>query len=319
MMKLSVWMRIESTANRSKQIIHLSIMGKFPKFIVDLLDILPNYSLESIKIKQIQTGAIMLAEVRRNRIVGLVEQYGWMHIDELAEKLDISLATVRRDLAQLEDEHHLVRKRGGAVSINRPLVKERAYHTKSMDHPESKRLIAMKAATLIEPGMSLFLDAGTTVFELVHFLEDIDDLTVITSDLRTALQLCNLSIELYFLGGMVQRETCSVISNLSDGAFDFSVDIAFFGAPSVNNDCEVFSPTQLKASLKRLVAQQANQSYLLVDESKFGKRSLFRVGSLADYTAVITDKQFSDREQRQLSSLNARVISINSDSNGLSR
>lgn len=250
----------------------------------------------------------MLADVRRQQIVDLVGQSGWMHIDELAERLDISLATVRRDLSQLEDENKLARKRGGAVSIDRPLVKEQTYHAKSLDHPEAKRTIAKEAASMILPGMSVFLDAGTTVFELALLLEGIEDLTIITNDLKTALHLCNLPFDLYFLGGMIQRETGSVISNVSDGAFDFSVDIAFFGASTINTDYEVCSPTRLKANLKRLVSRRANQRYLLVDESKFGKRSLFLVDSLADYTGVITDMKFSERELRNMRTQGIRII-----------
>lgn len=255
----------------------------------------------------------MLADIRRKRIVELVDQFGWMHIDDLEKKLDISPATVRRDLAQLEEEQMLLRKRGGAISINRPLEKETAYDTKSLDNIEAKRCIAKEAVALIQPGMSVFMDAGTTIYEVAMLFNGIEDLTVITNDLKIALHLCNLPVDLYFLGGMVQRETGSVVYNASDGAFDFSVDIALIGASTISVDFEMFSPTQLKASMKRLIRQKARLSYLLVDASKFGKRALFRSDSLFEYSGVITNKQFSAKDEQVLKDLGVHIVSASSE------
>lgn len=252
----------------------------------------------------------MLADIRRKKIVEFVERFGGMHIDDLVGELGVSAATVRRDLALLEEDKLLLRTRGGAVSVNKPLEKERSYQAKSMDNLAAKMRIAKQAAALVSPGMSVFLDAGTTVLEVAKLLESISNLSVITNDLKVALHLCHFPHELYFLGGLVQKETGSIISNTSDGAFDFSVDIAFIGASTISPEYEMFSPTQLKASFKRLVRKKARLTYLLADASKFGRRALFRSDALSDYSGVITDKVFDEAEKRHLKNAGVNIIQV---------
>ncbi|HHT44065.1 MAG TPA: DeoR/GlpR transcriptional regulator [Fastidiosipila sp.] len=252
----------------------------------------------------------MLADVRQRRIVELVERFGWVEVGELASSLDVSQVTVRRDLDLLDKLNLLERRRGGAVSVNAPFEVESTYQDKSQENLEAKQRIAKRAVSLISPGMSLFLDAGTTVFEVAKRLEKIRNLTVITNDLKTALHLCSLPVTLYFLGGLVQPETGSVIANVGDGAFDFSVDISFIGARTIDDDYETFTPTSFKAGLKRLVRKKARHSYLLVDHSKFHKRAIFRVDPLSAYSGVITDKTFSSAERSELKAKGVHIISV---------
>lgn len=256
----------------------------------------------------------MLADQRHAYILELIQRSGWVRVNELAARLDVSPMTIRRDLAALDAIGRVRRRRGGAERSDDAYEPESSFRAKANANNAAKRGIARVAVSLVRPGQSLFLDAGTTVLALARLLEPIRNLTVVTNDLTTALALCDTPVRLYFIGGAVQGETASVIAAASS-ALDFSVDIAFFGTRTISDDFDVCTPTQAKVAFKRAVRERAAFSYLLADLSKFGKRSLFRIDGLADYSGVITDKTFGPDEAAVLRTRGIRIIQAMTETN----
>lgn len=163
----------------------------------------------------------------------------------------------------------------------------------------------------MQPGDSVYLDAGTTTFEIAKLLGKIPGITVITNDLETALLLSGSEAEVLVVGGIVQKSTGSLLGQTATQAVQgLRASVAFIGAACINNDLDVMTPTMEKAFLKRAAAQCATESYLVVDASKFHRQALYKINHLSDYTGVVTTRDFGAQEQRRMAEEGVQLIHI---------
>lgn len=246
----------------------------------------------------------MLAAERQAMIVELIRENGSVQVDELAKELDVSAMTIRRDLVKLQNSNMIERCHGGAVA-----KQEVAYETKQTSNKDSKEAIAKKCVEYINPGDSIFLDAGTTTCEIAKLIQDIPEIIIVTNDLEIAQVLKNSDARVYICGGLVQKETGSLFGRYATEMLkDFRFDVGFFGAASINEEFQVTTPTHEKMWLKRQVPRQCARSYLVVDQSKFGKQSMTWINQLEDYTGVITDRKFTLEELQKIHTRGVKII-----------
>lgn len=245
----------------------------------------------------------MLAQERRGKIIEITKKLGSVEVDMLAQNLNVSTMTIRRDLSQLEKEGLLKRTHGGAIARD-----EIIYSEKKSSHRDAKISIAKKASSYIKEGDCIFVDAGTTTYELAKYIKKMERLTVVTTDLEIALLLKNSNNQVYICGGKVQNSTGSMSDSYTLQMIqNFYFDLGFFGAACINSEFIVMTPTTDKSWLKRLVVEHCKHSYLLVDDSKFHREAVTKINALEDYTGVITDKVFS---QEELQLVRKREISL---------
>lgn len=245
----------------------------------------------------------MLMAERQLRILNMIQHNGSVQVDELAAELQVSTMTIRRDLEKLQQEGVIERCHGGAVSKT-----EVSYADKRAVKHEEKEKIAAKAAEFIREGDAVYLDAGTTTYEIARRIMHLE-LTVVTNDLEIALLMKNSKAELILCGGYVQKSTGSTYGYYATQMMgDFRFDIGFFGAAAINEEFQVLTPTTDKAFLKRLLVKQSQQSFLAVDGSKFSRQGMNRINSLADYTAVITDFDFNENKKQLIKKMGVTII-----------
>ncbi len=248
----------------------------------------------------------MLPAERQLKIIDLISKNGSVQVDELAKMLDVSLMTIRRDLEKMKQEGKIDRCHGGAI-----VKREVPYTEKRVLETEGKHLIAEQSIRLIKKGQVVYLDAGTTTYEIAKRLMDIPNLTIITNDLEIARLLLESNANLLICGGLVQKSTGSMIGALANMMMDnLRVDIAFLGAQSIDDQYNVLTPTMDKAVMKQTICKNAKEKYLVVDSSKFGRQALIKINHLSDYTAVITNKSFTPEEEKKLRELRATVITV---------
>lgn len=234
----------------------------------------------------------MLPEERSQKIINIIKERGAVKVDELARELDVSLMTVRRDLEKLKNEGILERCHGGAI-----LKTEVSYKEKRTLQIEEKKKIAQRCAKMVRKGDTVFLDSGTTTYEIAKLIYNIPSLTIITNDIEIARFLIDTNVHLMLCGGTVQKSTGSMVGEFAIRMMeDIRTEIAFIGAASIDDEFNVLTPTSNKAVFKRTVCKYANRSYLAVDSTKFGKQALLKVNHLSDYTGVVTDKVFNSKE-----------------------
>ncbi len=246
------------------------------------------------------------SEERQNRIVELVSEKGNIQVERLAEILEVSQMTVRRDLDKLNKDGIIERRHGVAV-----IKHETTYTEKMVTMMDEKRLLASACAAMVKPGDTVFLDSGTTIYEIAKRIMDIPDLTVVTDDIEIGFLLHRSNVELMICGGTVQKETGSIFGTFSNQMMSYiHVGIAFMGAMSIDSGYNVLTPTMDKASLKRMIVKNANRSYLVVDHSKFNRQALMKINNLQDYTGVVTTRVFDEKEMKQMGEQKIKVITV---------
>ncbi|MGW1376307.1 DeoR/GlpR family DNA-binding transcription regulator [Streptomyces sp. NPDC002446] len=202
---------------------------------------------------------------RRERMVELLGA-GDISVHDLAAEFDVSLSTVRRDLATLAALGRITRTYGGAVDHR---AVERSRHDKERDRRTEKDAIARAAAALVRSGDVVLLDAGTTVARLAHALRDRTDVTVVTNGLSSLVELADAAVEVVVLGGRLRRPNESLLGTRTEQALRrLTPDVAFLGVDALDPRRGINCPDLEQAALKETMAECARAAWVLADRSK---------------------------------------------------
>ncbi|MFB4210547.1 DeoR/GlpR family DNA-binding transcription regulator [Shouchella sp. JSM 1781072] len=249
----------------------------------------------------------MKAQERKSVIQNLLESNGKVEIEELAEQLNVSQMTIRRDLTQLEADNQVIRTPGGAVP-QKALIRETPYARKEVEHLDAKKEIAKKAVSLIELNATILLDSGTTTLEVARLIKDRQDLTVVTNDIKIAAELVHSSVTCIVTGGEVQAEVGALYGSQAQALIEsIHVDLFLLGAHAVNSLSGVMAPTLEKAKMKQLMIQSARETWLLCDSSKFAQQSFAHVCRLDQVEGIITD---SDIALHELGQYHEKIVQV---------
>lgn len=248
-----------------------------------------------------------LAPKRQERLRALIRTAGTIRIDDLLKAVDASPATVRRDLEALEAKGLIRRVHGGAMSTetrrDEPLFDEKV----SVALKE-KRAIASKAATLICPGDTIFLDGGSTTLELARLLKSRNDITIVTNSLRATMELSGTGPQVILIGGELRRHSQTMVGSLTRlmlGQIHF--DRAFMGTIGITaHSATTTDPNE--AFTKELVMKQTAEVVMLADHTKAGKVSFATVGAIEDIDILITDKSFNSKLAKTLRKKGVAII-----------
>jgi len=238
--------------------------------------------------------------VRAEKIAGLLGRREEVSVAELAETFGVAAMTIRRDLDALAREGRVTRTHGGAL-LAAPGAATFEFEDRRQSHPAEKRAVARAAAEMIEPGMTVILDTGTTTLELARLLGGIPDLTVVTSSLAIASALFAVpGIELTLLGGTVNRSSPDLSGVLTvDNLKTLHADVAFVGADGA--DANGYSTSSMDiAQVSRAIIGSADRKILLADSSKFGTRAFVRIARWDALDHVIVDDGLPARPRRWL-------------------
>jgi DeoR family fructose operon transcriptional repressor len=230
--------------------------------------------------------------VRRQRILELVEKSEFIVPSDIAEALDVSGETIRRDLMMLEQSGLLRRVHGGAiqetVGSSEPDRASRTAFRRS-----EKREIAEAAVNLVQPTDALFLDVGTTVEAIAEALPRTFHGTIITNSLHVAFILGdrdNIRIEL--LGGTLRQGEYTTSGPDAEGQTrGFHADIAFIGAGGITVEDGVTDYSGEDSAVKRNMIAHSTRSFAVVGSEKIGKKALRSVCALNDLAGIITDSE----------------------------
>lgn len=208
---------------------------------------------------------------RREAILGLLKTGSWS-IPRLAEALETSESTIRRDLRELAADGEIIRTIGGAAAAGyvEPPLGERMEQ-----QAEAKDTIAARALERLDDARvrTVFLDAGSTTVRLAERIRDRKELTVFTRGLEIALALAHpAGPTVIMVGGEVSTLSHGTTGALSDHALSrIHVDIAFLGADAVDPAQGLGEPSLDEARTKELIAERAGAVVVLADSSKAGR------------------------------------------------
>src|SRR5271157_570222 len=230
-----------------------------------------------------------LAPQRWDSLRALIRDNGVNRVEDLCRRLQVSAATVRRDLDQLERGGAIRRVHGGAVSVESRLD-ESLFEDKTALAVREKRRIAEAALNFIEPGDTIYLDGGSTVLELARLLCERSNLTVVTNSLHAAHELAGRGPRLILIGGELRRLSQTLVGPLTRLVLDeLHLDKAFMGTIGFALREGLTTTDPSEAFTKKVVLDQARQVIVLADSSKAGKVSFAAAGGWDRVGVLITD------------------------------
>lgn len=205
----------------------------------------------------------------------------------VAERLGVSLATVRRDMSMLHGDGRLHRVHGGAMLGE---ATEPSFEDVAITHPEAKDRLARRAATLVPDGAVVLCDIGTSVHRVAAHLHG-RPVTVVTNSLAVYEELRDdESIDLVLLGGQVRRNYRSMVGFLTEQALEqVHADLLFLGTSGVRGDGSVMDTTTVEVPVKRAMLKAVDRTVLVADGSKFPGSGLARVCGPERLSALVTD------------------------------
>ena len=251
-----------------------------------------------------------LAPQRWETLRTLIRDTGVVRVEDLWRRLGVSPATLRRDLAQLEQSGAIRRVHGGAVSTEARL-EEPLFDDKASLAVAEKRRIAEAALALIEPDETIYLDGGSTVLELARLLRDRTNLTVVTNSLRAAHELAGRGPRLIVVGGELRRLSQTLVGPLTRRLLEgLHLDKAFMGTMGFALKEGLTTTDAGEAFTKELVLGQARRAILLADSSKAGKVAFARAGAWQSIQVLITDDRLDKSFGRELTNLGINLIRV---------
>ncbi|MDS7906255.1 DeoR/GlpR family DNA-binding transcription regulator [Klebsiella pasteurii] len=258
---------------------------------------------------------MMIPEQRRDFIYRYVHEKNAASFNELAELMSVSHMTVRRDIQLLEEEGKVIAINGG-VKLNNLLKSELPWREKAELHHDVKRKMGQLAAMLIEPGQTLYLDAGTSLFEVAKAVaaSRCFNLTVVTNDFSISHYLMDMPhITLYHTGGLVdQRNRSSIGKSAASFLRTINIDVAFLSSSSWDTERGMSTPREGKASVKEAVLTVSRRRVLVCDSSKFGKYGMFHICGLEQLTDIVSDNRLPEDAQHTIASQGVKLHLVDS-------
>lgn len=213
----------------------------------------------------------MLTEERQQAIATYINNHSICRVNELCKLTNSSESTIRRDLIELEKRGLIVRVHGGARSLQDYSrdVEQQVRFTLNVDQ---KREIARFAVmNHITSGDHIFLDAGTTTYEMVSLLREINDIHVVTNGIDVALACLENGIPTRLLGGEAKIETHAVVGNTTIKQLqEMNFTVSFIGANGLTEEGQFTTPDPAEAAVKKAAIKQAKEAFILMDSSKIG-------------------------------------------------
>lgn len=252
----------------------------------------------------------MIPVERQKTLLHLISRQGIAAINTLAESLNVSHMTIRRDIQKLEEEGKVVSVFGGVQLLER-LAVEPTHDDKSLLSHAQKAAIGIQASALIPPNTTVYLDAGTTTLEIAKQLNDRNDLLIITNDFVIAnFLMSNSCCEIIHIGGFINKLNRSSVGELAaQSLLRFSIDTAFISTSSWNLK-GLTTPDERKIPVKKAIVQASHKNILVSDSSKYGKVATFLLYPLTTFDCIICDNQLLENVQDAINEMNVELILV---------
>ena len=232
----------------------------------------------------------MALSFRQSEILDIARLEGRVMVDDLAQKFDVTLQTIRRDLSELADMGHLDRVHGGAVP--RTGAANLGYEQRRRMNQDGKVAIARACAAAIPENCSLIMNLGTTTEAVAQELLTHSNITVVTNNMNVANTLAaNPGCEIMVAGGALRRSDGGLVGELTTQFFEqFKVDYAVIGASALDHDGDILDFDLAEVRVSKTIIRQSRKVFLVCDASKLDRSAPARLASLAEIDTLFTDR-----------------------------
>ncbi len=227
---------------------------------------------------------------RQKKILNLLEERGSLSLHELIDYCEVSEATIRRDLTSLEEKNLLYRTHGGAMKRTSARGSEIGVEAKRTEFlPEKKEVAKYLCKNVVQSGQTIYLDAGTSTYEMIDYLRD-RKITVVTNSTYHLSRLINNKIHTIILGGTLKHSTQAVIGHTAvEQLKNYSFDMCFVGCNGIDENFGITTADENEAFIKNAAIKNSKRKYVLADKSKFDHRKFHKFADLEEVTIVSYD------------------------------
>ncbi len=253
----------------------------------------------------------MLIGERRQHVLSLIRRDGRVIVSELSSALGVSRISIRKDLDYLGSRGLIRRSHGGALAAQGEALFDPTLREKEQKQFKEKQHIAVAAAALVEEGLCVVLDSGTTTTAIAHELRRFSRLTVITNAVNIANELAATNFEVILIGGTMRKNSFSVVGPLAEDMLkEMHADILFLGVDGFDVGAGLSTPNVFESRVNRAMLKAASRVVAVCDSTKFGRRSLALIAPPTAIHTVITDKGLSDENAEALLAAGIEVIRV---------
>ena len=249
----------------------------------------------------------MVVQQRRSRLLEVIRRQGFVSLPDLAETMEVSESTIRRDLDHLEEMGSAKRTHGG-VFYTGPSPKLPHFDERQSAQWDKKRTIAAQANELIEDGDTVLLDGGSTTYELAQLLVG-RPLQIVTNSLPVAnLFMASSNSDLVMIGGYVHTRTGVSLGPYANEMIGrLTVRRAVLSVAGVNEK-GYYNSNLLLVETERVMMSAADEVVILADSTKFGHQSLAHLCGLNEIDTLIVDDGISEFWKSTIIATNINVI-----------
>ena len=233
---------------------------------------------------------------RENSILEYLSQNREASVDELCEKLFVSVATMRRDLKTLAEKGKIIRTHGGAF-LNKFPGESIPQELREREFVEEKDIIAKKCLDLINDGDSIMIDASSTCLQLMNNLGAKNSIVVITNSTKAPAVSSKTGVKTIVCGGIASKTSFGYVGSIAEEVIrKFNADICFFSVCSLSPDGILTNNSTSENQLCRVMLEQSKKSVLLINSQKLNEpKKLNTLCSLKDIDYIVSEKDISDK------------------------
>ncbi|MGD0873409.1 MAG: DeoR/GlpR family DNA-binding transcription regulator [Acidimicrobiales bacterium] len=249
-----------------------------------------------------------IRESRLRSIIEVIDDNGAVGVENLAELLGVSTATIRRDLARLADQGVITRSHGGAmradVGLEVPISFRRGTAV------AQKRRIAAAAATLIGEGAIVGITGGTTTIAVARALASVRKLTVVTNALNVGMELArHRNIRLVLTGGVCRTASFELSGPIAESTLSgYNLDVAFIGVDGIDADAGCTTHDDSEARANAALVKIARHTVIVADSSKIGRITFASICPIDLVDQLITDNEADPQAVSRLEATGLRVV-----------
>ena len=251
----------------------------------------------------------LLAEKRRQYILNNIDSNGRIRVSDIAEQLKVTEVTVRRDLSELQKKGLLTKTYGGAVlaAPPQPSVSARLSESRNL---AAKKMIGKLASQLVKYGDIIYLESGSTCYEIIPYLVEHKDLTIIVNSLLLANRLHEYTRHnVIITGGQYRPDRMDMIGPTAEAAIGQLAGFkAFTGADDISIDGGISGADTATVTFAKLVLRQAAQAIFVGDRTKFDNPALYKIANIDRLDYIVTDRPPSENWHNTAIKNNIKLI-----------
>lgn len=233
----------------------------------------------------------MFSIERHEQIIEILRKRTSASVHFLAKQLHVSEPTVRRDLITLSNQKKIKRTFGGAV-INTDFNAEVPLSLRESENRKAKEYVATEAVKYIKDDYVIFLDASSTVSNVIKYLPEFKNLTVITNSPKNSIKLAELKIKSFSTGGeMLENSVAYVGTSAQNFIKKFNADLFLFSCRGISNDGMLNDSSIEETEIRKIMMKNSKKNIFLCSSDKIGKKYMYNLCYFKDIDEIISDTE----------------------------